>query len=1096
MKSWLIESVPAEVWNRICNYSKLKAVRALYTTNRHFHRITDLPAFLLEHRAIRSLILLNPDYPPLHRYLNQIIERISSPSIRKGKIYRNDCCVLFRALKVALSRGHWPLIQLLVPVFRTQKAQLTLIGIVFDIFKPTSDLMKSGWSLEECEKLLVFFLNCWIQGDAKIRLLWLIMRQAFLWNAHMVIDCCFKWLDSQEQDSKIKETFIDFLYDRDPAMRHAWLAKEKPETKTPTSRKVKEFYENAAFVDEKRRFLHGACRLGRVDEITRLLSDPEAVLDRKDLDVACRNGHLKIVKILLNDDRLDLSHDPSSALLSAISNRQFEIALRLLDDPRIEPVSFSANYLVMMIHDDEKNFELFERFLQHPRLDISLFHDSLHLTAGNGPPIFFQRFLQELDQADNICALLKKSFLSAARNGRVEILDMILQDPRFDFTACAYEALLEATQYDENIPVVERLLQDKHLDPSSCSGEVLIRAASNGHTEVVRRLLKDSRIDPSVCKNKALHSSLEEGHLDVVKLILNDHRICIPLLENSAISFAANEANAHIAKHIMLHPSVGPSIGGFPALISASKAGKVEVVEILLTDARLDPSGDDNQAIILAAGGGHHEIVRLLLKHPKVNPSAREYHAIRVAALSFHFQVVGVLARDPRIQCDPKWTSDDGDNLLLDFFRIGNLNGTMDGIISKASECGLYEIVDQLIKDDRVNPAERNNQPLINAAKGNHIQVVERLLQDPRVDPVDQNNCALAIASRFGHVKIVQRLLLDPRVDPAYDDNDAILYACSEGHLEVVRILLADKRADPFYDDGPLEKACEKGHVEVVKALLNDPRFDPKLETLHFNDIFRAASKQSDALNLLLDNTGINEDYGTVLLWDASETGDLEVVKRLLAHPRIDPSFSNNEALQFALECEHSEVVDCLLSDPRVDPSSLRRLGFAISGDHWDGIMRLLKDPRYDPSVNCNELIQNVCKKANCYKVVQSLLHDPRVDPSAGQSRALCNAAAIDQWATVDLLLEDPRVDATADHYYVIRRLFRNRRLHESITKDMWNQIPPWIMGYWYDSFRMAEDDDDEDDDEDTGDEEPDFGDYASHAVDFSDEEEYSDEYY
>src|SRR5690606_36616559 len=55
----------------------------------------------------------------------------------------------------------------------------------------------------------------------------------------------------------------------------------------------------------------------------------------------------------------------------------------------------------------------------------------------------------------------------------------------------------------------------------------------------------------------------------------------------------------------------------------------------------------------------------------------------------------------------------------------------------------------------------------------------------------------LRYASREGNLEVVQELLKDIRVDPSAEDNFAIRGASSYGHLEVVRELLKDKRVDP-----------------------------------------------------------------------------------------------------------------------------------------------------------------------------------------------------------------------------------------------------------------------------------------------------------
>ena len=52
-----------------------------------------------------------------------------------------------------------------------------------------------------------------------------------------------------------------------------------------------------------------------------------------------------------------------------------------------------------------------------------------------------------------------------------------------------------------------------------------------------------------------------------------------------------------------------------------------------------------------------------------------------------------------------------------------------------------------------------------------------------------------------GYLEIVQELLKDNRVDPSANNNDAIQWASGNGHLEVVEELLKDNRVDPSAND-------------------------------------------------------------------------------------------------------------------------------------------------------------------------------------------------------------------------------------------------------------------------------------------------------
>ena len=77
-----------------------------------------------------------------------------------------------------------------------------------------------------------------------------------------------------------------------------------------------------------------------------------------------------------------------------------------------------------------------------------------------------------------------------------------------------------------------------------------------------------------------------------------------------------------------------------------------------------------------------------------------------------------------------------------------------------------------------------------------YIKIVKILLKDERVDPSDQNNDAIQWASNNGYYKIVKLLLKDKRVNPSVHNNFVIKTASENGCYKVVKLLLKDKRID------------------------------------------------------------------------------------------------------------------------------------------------------------------------------------------------------------------------------------------------------------------------------------------------------------
>jgi ankyrin repeat protein len=123
-------------------------------------------------------------------------------------------------------------------------------------------------------------------------------------------------------------------------------------------------------------------------------------------------------------------------------------------------------------------------------------------------------------------------------------------------------------------------------------GKSAIRLASkNGHVEVVKLLLNDPRVDPSAENNYAIRLASENGHVEAVKLLLNDPRVDPSAENNDAIRWASKNGHAEVVKLLLNDPRIDPSDDNNDAIRCASWNGHSEVVKLLLNDSRVDQSG-------------------------------------------------------------------------------------------------------------------------------------------------------------------------------------------------------------------------------------------------------------------------------------------------------------------------------------------------------------------------------------------------------------------------------------------------------------------------------------------------------------------------
>jgi len=75
------------------------------------------------------------------------------------------------------------------------------------------------------------------------------------------------------------------------------------------------------------------------------------------------------------------------------------------------------------------------------------------------------------------------------------------------------------------------------FDPSVRNNHAIGWASGNGRLEVVKLLLQDPRVDPSTYDNYAIQVASEKGRLEAVKLLLQDERVKNNLSKEDLIKY-------------------------------------------------------------------------------------------------------------------------------------------------------------------------------------------------------------------------------------------------------------------------------------------------------------------------------------------------------------------------------------------------------------------------------------------------------------------------------------------------------------------------------------------------------------------------------
>jgi ankyrin repeat protein len=135
--------------------------------------------------------------------------------------------------------------------------------------------------------------------------------------------------------------------------------------------------------------------------------------------------------------------------------------------------------------------------------------------------------------------------------------------------------------------VVRELL--RRVDPSVHENLALLWASFNGHVEVVQLLLQDPRVNPAAQKNAPIRHASYHGYAEVVRVLLKDPRVDPAVSDNKPIRLAAENGHVEVVRVLLRDSRVDPATAGYEAFRCASINGRDEVVRALIAEGRANP---------------------------------------------------------------------------------------------------------------------------------------------------------------------------------------------------------------------------------------------------------------------------------------------------------------------------------------------------------------------------------------------------------------------------------------------------------------------------------------------------------------------------
>lgn len=201
------------------------------------------------------------------------------------------------------------------------------------------------------------------------------------------------------------------------------------------------------------------------------------------------NEMLDIMKLLINDPRVDINKDDSEPLFTRIVRR-------------------------MRDENDNKRMEYFMALYESPGLNMNVDEDGI-------TPLMW----------------------ACKRASSMKIIKLLFNDPRIDINYrtkngnTAFSILCRNYNGDD-MSIIKMFLEDKRINLSETNDEnmsILACAVEGGNSKIIELLLENNNIDPNIRNSDgktAFHMACSYINNEMAKLFLNDPRVDVNIADN------------------------------------------------------------------------------------------------------------------------------------------------------------------------------------------------------------------------------------------------------------------------------------------------------------------------------------------------------------------------------------------------------------------------------------------------------------------------------------------------------------------------------------------------------------------------------------
>ena len=262
----------------------------------------------------------------------------------------------------------------------------------------------------------------------------------------------------------------------------------------------------------------------------------------------------------------------------------------IIRNPVSYPFVLKTYQIILKWAAHYNNFKIIKLLLQDKRIDPSFNENYMLLESSMRGYTDIVKFLLKYPKIDPNGGSVDNPIILASANEHIDIVKLMLKDPRVNpnDSRGEYDAIIVAAR-DGYLDIVKLLLSDKRVNPNAHRNYAIQLASENGHTEIVKLLLEDPRVDPSEYNNVAIRRASYNGHAEVVKLLLEDRRVNPADGDNAALRNASEQGKIEVVKVLLKDTRVDPLRALYEA-IKAPQIGtnQIEIVKLLLKEIRMD----------------------------------------------------------------------------------------------------------------------------------------------------------------------------------------------------------------------------------------------------------------------------------------------------------------------------------------------------------------------------------------------------------------------------------------------------------------------------------------------------------------------------